>query len=176
MILIKLLTILLTILFLILLLVRYCYRIKENFECKTIVNNNNPKCPPPYNKEVNFWTHDKKNDVYQCHFKRGNQIYYSPEGCCFDKSKKVVINDKCHQMNIDKVNLKTCLNNSPIPGCGLCTDSNGDGTYMEGTPLGPYDLLNTNCVPGKSQMTNKKVSKNAWFMCKQNPFINIVDL
>ena len=39
-----------------------------------------------------------------------------------------------------------------------------------------YDLLNTNCVPGKSPTTNKKVSKNAWFMCKQNPFINTINL
>ena len=44
--------------------------------------------------------------------------------------------------------------------------------YMQGTPLGPFDLVNTNCVPGKPRIRNGKISRNAWFMCKQNPFIN----
>lgn len=160
------------IILLVLLFFRYCYRIKENFECKTIVDNHNPKCPSPYNKEVNYWVHDKKEGKYKCKFKRGGLVYNSLEDCCFDKGKNIVINDKCHQMNVDTVNLKTCHQNAPINGCGLCTDENGDGSYMEGTPSGPYNLLNTNCVPGKPQYINGGISKNAWFMCQQNPYIN----
>ena len=73
-------------------------------------------------------------------------------------------------MNDKGVNLNTCLNNAPMPGCGLCTDGNGDGTYIEGTPLGPYNLLNTNCVPGKEP--SKGNLKNAWIYCQQNPYIH----
>ena len=72
-------------------------------------------------------------------------------------------------MNVDKIDIKTCLFNSPLSGCGLCTDSNGNGTYVEGTPEGPYN--NLNCIPSKSPIENDKVTKNAWIMCNQNKFV-----
>ena len=160
-----------TMILLIALFFRYSYKIKENFECKTIVNYNDKKCPPPYNNEVNYWVHDKKNNKHKCKFKRGNILYESPDECCFYKNKNIIINDKCHKMNEDKVDIKTCLFNSPMSGCGLCTDSNGNGSYIEGTQNGPFNK-SSNCIPSKSPINNNnKISNNAWFMCHQNKFI-----
>jgi len=155
---------------LILLFFRYTYKIKENFECKTIVNYKNKKCPAPFNNEINYWVYDKKTNKHKCKFKKGGILFDSVDECCIDENKNMIINDKCHAMNVDKIDIKTCLFNSPLSGCGLCTDSNGNGTYVEGTPEGPYNN-NLNCIPSKSPIENDKVTKNAWIMCNQNKFI-----
>jgi hypothetical protein len=161
----------LIVLVVVLLFFRYAYKIRENFECKTIVNYNNKKCPPPFNNEINFWLHDKRSNKHKCNFKKGNILFQSPDECCFYKNKNIIINDKCHRMNKDQIDLNTCLVDSPMSGCGLCTDSNGNGTYVEGTPTGPFNK-HLNCIPSKPVLNkNNKVSHNAWFMCNQNKFI-----
>ena len=154
-----------------------CYQSKEFFRNrvdhvidyntkKYLYRHSNPKtCPPPYNQEYNYPYYDLNSKQHKCLFKRSNIIYESPHSCCdFSKLSNDTYKDKCSDLTID---LQTCRFNAPpnAKNCGFCGDVDGNGTYMLGTPEGPNQLKGTNCIPSKHN------TKNAWFMCHENPYV-----
>lgn len=126
------------------------------------------KCKRPQSQPIN-----KDDSIYYCRDfnrctpQRPNK--YGERDCGINllyntRSKIYDTKEQCqHDIEPYKhLNRTQCLKTT---GAGWCTNSNGDGVCLQGNPVGPTDLRNTDCHP------NITTGINSWIPGNGDPFI-----